>query len=265
MLLDLLREALGPLRFSPAELQSLADSLVQPAQPAIRIRPTPAVELPFPTRPVPWHPLGRFLPGCVRPGAYVHYGAGMYFIQDASSLLAIAALQAGPAEWICDLCASPGGKATAILDSLESGGWLLANEAIQSRIPLLRYQLAKYGIPRFGLSQRDPDRLSEHNQQVFDAVLVDAPCTGQSLVARGKQSLSAFEKQMIEMNAARQSRILAAAARMVRPGGKLVYSTCTFSYLENEARIEDFLPNHGDWELEAVPGLEPWSSPIQKE
>lgn len=261
---DLIQYTLGPLRLSASELEAFASSLTTLPRPAIRLRPGLGPDdLPFPAQPVEWHERGFFVPQQCRPASFVHYGAGDYFIQDASSLLAIAALDAQAGELICDLCAAPGGKATAILDSLESGGWLLANEAIHSRIGLLRYQLARYGVPRFGLSHRDPDALAEQFAEAFDAVLVDAPCSGQSLLGRGKQTESAFLPATVSHCAARQSRILEAACRLVRPGGRLVYSTCTFAYLENESRVEEFLSLHGDWELVSQPRLETWASSVK--
>jgi 16S rRNA C967 or C1407 C5-methylase (RsmB/RsmF family)/NOL1/NOP2/fmu family ribosome biogenesis protein len=258
---DLIQDALGPLRMSAPELESFASSLTALPRPAIRLRPgLERDSLPFPAQRVEWHERGCFVSEQVRPAAFVHYGAGDYFIQDASSLLAIAALDARGGESICDLCAAPGGKSTAILDALEAGGWLLANEAVHSRVALLRYQLARYGVPRFGLSNRDPDTLADRCEEAFDAVLVDAPCSGQSLLGRGKQTESSFLPATISHCAARQSRILEAAGRLVRPGGRMVYSTCTFAYLENESRVEEFLSLHGDWEIAPQPRLEAWTS-----
>jgi hypothetical protein len=178
-------------------------------------------------------------------------------------LLAIATLNAVPGERICDLCAAPGGKSTAILEAIDAGGWLLANEAIRSRVGVLRFSLARHGSTRFAVSSQDPRRLSDLLGPIFDAVLVDAPCSGQSLFGRGKQTESAFGLRSIEHCAARQARILAAAARLVRPEGRLVYSTCTFSYQENEEQIASFLERHPGWRLEPRTELQPWESGLK--
>lgn len=261
MQLGLLSSVLGPLQLDAAELSALAEALERPPRQAIRLRPERRPdELPFPTEPVSWHPGGCFLPSGIRPAAYIHYGAGDYYIQDAGSLLAVVALDAQPGELLCDLCAAPGGKATAILDALERGGWLLANEAILSRVGVLRLQLARYGVPRFALARYDPADLADLLGAPFDAVLVDAPCTGQSLVGRDKQTEAAFHPETVEHCAARQARILDAAARLVRPGGRLVYSTCTFAYDENEGQVERFLAARGDWTSIASASLSAWQS-----
>jgi NOL1/NOP2/fmu family ribosome biogenesis protein len=219
-------------------------------------------DLPFPLQPTDWHPRGYFIPEGVRPASYIHFAAGDYYIQDASSLLAVAALNAQPGERACDLCAAPGGKATAVSEAIGDTGWLLANETIGSRIGVLCFNLARHGATRFAVSQQDPERLSDLLGAAFDAVLVDAPCTGQSLISRGRQTASAFGARAVEHCAARQTRILAAAARLVRPQGRLVYSTCTFSHAENEGQIEAFLAAHPGFQLTPCRTLQKWESEI---
>jgi 16S rRNA C967 or C1407 C5-methylase (RsmB/RsmF family) len=114
---------------------------------------------------------------------------------------------------------------------------------------MLEFNLARHGSTRYVISSLDPDEMARRLPAEFDAVLVDAPCSGQSLVGRGKQTASAFAPNTIEHCAARQVRILDAAASLVRPGGRLVYSTCTFAYAENEGQIESFLQRHSEWQL----------------
>lgn len=247
----LVADTIAPLAFPPDELSHFIAAAEKLPRPAIRLRTAhPEVPLPFITESVPWHPRGRFVLGASRPGGYLEFAAGDYYIQDAASLLADAVLDARPGERICDLCAAPGGKATAILESLGNRGWLVANETVQSRRGVLEFNLARHGSPRYVTTCSDPDALATRLPGCFDAALVDAPCSGQSLVGRGKQSASAFHANTVEHCAARQSRILDAAARLVRPGGRLVYSTCTFAYAENEHQVEAFLERHSSWRLE---------------
>jgi len=198
--------------------------------------------------------------GC-RPAGELEFAAGRYYIQDTGSLLAVSALDPQPGEWILDLCAAPGGKSTAILDRLGDSGWLLANEVIQSRQAALQLNLARSGNVRYGVSQRDPERLADQLGPIFDSVLVDAPCSGQSLFARGKQDASAFASKAVEYCAAREARILRAASQLVRPGGRLVYSTCTFAFTENEQQVDQFLSQHKDWTTGRSCLLESWRTP----
>ncbi len=237
------------------------------------VRPRPGVsddELPFPVSPVAWFPRGRFVGDAtdqpsnslVRPGGFLQYAAGDYYIQDAGSMLALALCDIEPGEWVCDTCAAPGGKSTAILEELAGRGVLISNEAIGSRLANLQLALARAGYNNHLVTNLEIELLQQLCGRTFDKVLVDAPCTGQTLVARGKQSISAFGPVQIEHSRLRQQRILRAAAGLVRPSGSLVYSTCAYSFAENEQVILDFLAQSPDWQLKTMPGLEAWRSPV---
>lgn len=177
-------------------------------------------------------------------------------------MLALQLLDAQPHEVIADLCAAPGAKASHILERVGPGsGFLLANEPIKGRLPALRTTLGQVGFPRYAITQLDPQSWSPM-RGLFDAVLVDAPCSGQSLVGRGKQKGAAFSPKLIDHSAARQKRILEEAHQLVKPGGRLVYSTCTFAIEENEGLIQWFLDNFPGWAVTEVPELEPWLSPL---
>jgi 16S rRNA C967 or C1407 C5-methylase (RsmB/RsmF family)/NOL1/NOP2/fmu family ribosome biogenesis protein len=260
---EAIRRSLSPLVLPEDELRDLSRALSTPPRPALRVRPGIAPEsLPFAVESVAWHPEGYFVTETTRPGLQIPFAAGEYYIQDAASLLVLTALRAQRGERICDLCASPGGKATAILDAVGEDGWLLANETIGARVAPLRFNLARQGATQFAVGQHDPQVLVDALGSVFDAVLVDAPCTGQSLVSRGRQTQSAFSGRSVEHCAARQRRILQAAAQLVRPGGRLAYATCTFAYAENEGQIQAFLDSHLDFELEGCAALQPWESDV---
>ena len=251
------------------EHQLLAEAVLARPTKAVRLRPAAASGdageslLPFATEPVPWFPSGRFCVDTHQPGRSLAHAAGDYFVQDAGSMLALALLDPQPHEWIADACAAPGAKASAVLEVVgPGGGFLLANEPVRGRLPALAYNLARVGFPRWLVTSADPDRLEGLWEEQFDAVLVDAPCTGQALVGRGKQSQSAFTAAQVAHSAARQQRILAAAAGLVRPGGRLVYATCTFAPEENEQVIALFLQGHEAWQVEELPGLAAWQSPL---
>jgi len=260
---ETLRTALAPLPLDGDELQQIATAVVGRPPVAIRVRPDLRQADFVPQgRTVPWHPDGRILDADARPGVGVAFAAGAYYIQDAGSLLAVTLLDPRPGERICDLCAAPGGKSTVLLTAIGDAGWLLANEPVRSRLGPLQLNLARQGATRFAVSQLDPDTLARRLGPVFDAVLVDAPCSGQSLLGRKKQSESALAAATVEHCAARQNRILRAAVRLVRPGGRLVYSTCTFSPAENESQIGRLLQGDEAWSVEADPRLAAWESPL---
>jgi 16S rRNA C967 or C1407 C5-methylase (RsmB/RsmF family)/NOL1/NOP2/fmu family ribosome biogenesis protein len=265
------RVVLGPLfdsMISAGELEPFEAAAFDHARRAVRLRPhtTPA-KLPFSSLPVPWFDAGRFVAvdesnPAPRPGGFLQHASGDYYVQDAGSMLALALCQVVRGQWVCDTCAAPGGKSTALLELLAGDGLLLANEVISSRLGILDLALARCGDGNHLLTNLDVAQLLQLCGAAFDCVLVDAPCTGQSLVSRGKQSLAAFSRAQIQHSSARQTRILRAAAGLVKPLGRLVYSTCSYSYDENERVVSQFLEEHPGWSAASVAGLEPWQSPM---
>jgi 16S rRNA C967 or C1407 C5-methylase (RsmB/RsmF family) len=258
------------LVLSANEQRALAEAVLARPLKAVRLRPDAAqgragtMPLPFATEPVPWFTGGRFCIDTHQPGRFLAHAAGDYFVQDAGSMLALALMDPQPGEWVADVCGAPGAKATALLEVVgPGGGFLLANEPVRGRLPPLAYNLARVGFSRWLLTATDPERFEPLWQERFHAVLVDAPCTGQALVGRGKQSQAAFTAAQVAHSAARQQRILAAAAALVQPGGRLVYSTCTFAPEENEQVITSFLAAAPDWQVEELPGLAAWRSPLE--
>ncbi len=237
----------------PDEVPELESACFSYARRAIR--PRPEVRdgaLPFETENVPWFERGRFIKSTpegltARPGAFLQHVVGDYYIQDAGSMLAIALCDVQPGQWVCDTCAAPGGKSTALLEALDGQGLLLANEVIRSRLGILDLTLARAGYGNHLLTNLELETLGAVCDRVFDCVLVDAPCTGQTMVASGKQSLAAFSSNQIEHSSLRQQRILRAASALVKPGGRSVYSTCAFSFAENEQIVLGFLQEHSGW------------------
>lgn len=242
-----LRELLGPIQ-PPGSFDDFHLGLHTHYGNVIRRRREVSIDaLPFSCEPVAWYSLGaRPIHHKKGPTQTLAYAAGDYFVQDAGSLLALALCGADQISEkplvICDLCAAPGAKASALLEYAEQNqGFLLANEVIGSRIGALTANLSRTGSDRFVVSSQDPLKLAERLGAVFDLVLVDAPCSGQAMLSRGKQSQSAFSKQQVEHSALRQNRILDAATSLVKTGGQLVYSTCTFATDENEKQVERLL------------------------
>ncbi|QDV45347.1 Ribosomal RNA small subunit methyltransferase F [Stieleria neptunia] len=242
--------ALGNAAMRPEEFAAFSAALMSRHPSAVRYRADiDPGDVGFPVRPIPWYSLGyQCTDPAVRPSRSLQYAAGDFFIQDAGSMLALAASDADrPPQrdrLICDLCAAPGGKSSALLESI-GDGFLLANEPIKSRIAPLAYNLARTGSDRYAISSLDPERLQSRLGGIFDLVLADVPCSGQALLGRGKQSLAAVSKTQIEHSALRARRILASAVNLVRPGGRLVLSTCTFAEAENESQVRWLLDQDG--------------------
>ena len=284
--LNAIRDTLGDVGLDEGELRALVGALEVRHPSVLRFRRgVTAGELPFDLAPVPWYGLAsRQVVGgefegeaggdasrgmTPRPSRSLHYAAGDFYLQDSGSLLALAACDADreapgwfPADQAalaCDLCAAPGGKATALVEAIGERGFVLANESVASRVPSLAYNLARTGSDRYAVASADPARLAKRLAGVFDLVLVDAPCSGQALMSRGRQNESSITMRQIEHSAARQRRILASAVELLRPGGMLVYSTCTFAEAENEAQVRHLRESFG-MEPVAVPRLAPYAS-----
>ena len=262
--------ALEPLlggRLPHGELDALAEALGRRQPSAVRLRRDEEGSLlPWPLERVAWYHLAGWpVDATPRPSRTLAYAAGDYYLQDAGSLLALAAAgsdeTAAPTAGlrVCDLCGSPGGKATALVEAAGPNGFVVANEPIRGRLPPLAYNLARTGSDRYAVTSLDPEQLAERLPAAFDLVLVDAPCSGQALLGRGKQQPSALSPRQVGLNAARQRRILTAAVRLLPPSGRLIYSTCTFADEENEQQVAWLLEDQGLLP-DPVPRLEPYRS-----
>lgn len=219
--------------------------------------------LPYPLEPVPWCAEGFYLTGQElqpAPGAHPFHKAGLYYLQEPSAMLPPQVLQPQSDEWVLDLCGAPGGKATHLVSLMKNQGLLVANEVHPRRVWTLAENLERWGARQTVVVNAAPDQLAEKLGAVFDKVLVDAPCSGEGMFRKEPQARQEWSLKAAGSCALRQAAILDSAAALVRPGGKLVYSTCTFNPDENEGRIAAFLQQHPGWELEAIEppaGFEP--------
>ena len=170
-----------------------------------------------------------------------------------------ALLDPRPGERILDLCAAPGGKTTQIAGRMLGRGLLVCNEIHPKRAAILASNVERLGIANALVLNEHPARLVQRFPGFFDRILVDAPCSGEGMFRKHDAAFTDWSPQTVEMCARRQAEILDSAAQMLRPGGRLVYSTCTFSPEENEGSMESFLRNHPDYTLEQVDA--PWFSP----
>ena len=244
----------------PAFLRALA----LPPRRALRLNPqrngaeqAAAPFLPDGAPRVPWEPLGRYLAADAKPGAGIAHAAGAFYLQDASAMAPGAALDPRPGERVLALCAAPGGKSGQIAARLNGRGFLLSNEIEFSRARILLGNLERLGVTNAFVTSAPAEALARVLPAFFDRVLVDAPCSGEGMFRRDPEAASQWNPDAPAGCAARQTAILNDAARMVRPGGKLVYSTCTFNRLENEGTVREFLRAHPDFEPDAfeLPGV----------
>ena len=168
----------------------------------------------------------------------------------------VALLDPQPGENICDLCAAPGGKTTQIAGRMLGQGFLLCNEINPKRAKILSRTIERMAVANALVTNEHPANLAARLPGFFDRVLVDAPCSGEGMFRKEEAAVTDWSQETVEMCARRQAEILHSAARMVRPGGRLVYSTCTFAPEEDEMAVEAFLAAHPEFEPEILDA--PW-------
>ena len=236
-------------------------SLERPRAVALRFNPLKGQrpELPFLTGNVPWEPEGFYYSPEARPGLHVYHEAGVYYLQEASAMAPVTLLDPRPGERICDLCAAPGGKTTQIAGRMDGRGFLLCNEWSPKRAKILSRNVERLGVANALVTNEHPETLAQRFEGFFDRVLVDAPCSGEGMFRKEEAAVTDWSPETVQMCARRQREILHSAARLVRPGGRLVYSTCTFAPEEDEGAVADFLAEHPDFQPEPVEA--PWFSP----
>jgi len=215
-----------------------------------------------------WDPAAFAVTGISRPGRHPYHDAGLYYLQEPSAMLAAALLSAAPGELVLDLAAAPGGKAThlaslmggpvqprrsALRRALEAGGLLVANDVHPGRARLLAENLGRWGAANVMVAQDEPERLAARLGPIFDRVLIDAPCSGEGLFRRMENV--AWSEAIVAACSRRQRDLLAVAPQLVRPGGRMLYSTCTFSPEENEQVVAAFLADNPDFDLVEPPAI----------
>jgi NOL1/NOP2/sun family putative RNA methylase len=227
---------------------------------------------PYPLSHVPWCSSGFFIEQGENdketrpPGKHPYHAAGLYYLQDPSAMATAETLAPRPGERILDLSAAPGGKATHLATLMRNEGLLVANEIHPKRAWDLAENMERWGAKNAAILNEQPGKLADTFGAVFDRVLLDAPCSGEGMFRRSETARSEWSPGLIRSCSLRQSSILAEAARMVRPGGSLAYTTCTFATEENEAVVARFLDEHPEYCLVEAPrhsgfqpGREDWA------
>lgn len=227
--------------------------------------------IPFTLTKVPWAQDGFYYDPDEQPGKHVYHEAGMYYIQEPSAMSPAAFLDVVPGERVGDLCAAPGGKSTQIASSLCGTGILVANELYPARARVLSQNLERMGIRNAVVLNESTEHMAELFPDYFDKLMVDAPCSGEGMFRKDEQARKEWSLEQVSVCADRQLKILENAAFMLKAGGVMVYSTCTFSPEENEGVILRFLRKHPEFEVVDLgvpmgfsPGRPEWT-PVESE
>ena len=238
-------------------------SLERPRAVALRYNPLKgnAPTMDFTRENVPWEPMGFYYDPEARPGLHPYHEAGVYYLQEASAMAPVALLDPQPGEKVLDLCAAPGGKTTQIAGRMLGEGFLLCNEINPKRAKILSRNIERMGVANALVTNEHPERLADRFPGFFDRVLVDAPCSGEGMFRKEEAAVTDWSQETVEMCARRQAEILHSAATMVRPGGRLVYSTCTFAPEEDEMAVAAFLESHPEFTPEILDA--PWFEAVE--
>ncbi len=202
---------------------------------------------------IPWSHYGYYVDAAMEMGKHPYHEAGVYYLQEASAQAPATYLDPQPGERILDLCAAPGGKSTQIGAAMAGEGLLLCNEIHPTRAKILSENVERMGIANALVTNETPQNLEARFPEFFHRILVDAPCSGEGMFRKNEAACQEWSPENVAMCAKRQDEILDAAAHMLLPGGRMVYSTCTFSLEENEEGMQRFLARHPEFSMEPVP------------
>ncbi len=206
--------------------------------------------------PIPWIPNGLFYKEGVKLSKNPYYYAGLYYLQEPSAMTPASVLPVNPGDRVLDLCAAPGGKSTELGVKLMGKGLLFANDISNSRAKALLKNLELFGIPNICVTSESPERLAAVYPEYFDKILVDAPCSGEGMFRRAPDMVKDWLEKGPEYYGPVQREIVEQALKMLKPGGVMVYSTCTFSRTEDEEVILEVLERHREMEGIPVPKFE---------
>lgn len=224
---------------------------------------------PFSLQPVSWIENGFYYisddtasEAELRPSKHPYYYGGLYYLQEPSAMTPANLLPVVPGDRVLDICAAPGGKSTELGAKLKGKGLLFSNDISNSRAKALLKNLEMAGIPNFCVSSETPEKLAALLPEFFDKILVDAPCSGEGMFRRDPDMLKSYEKQGPSEYVPIQRTIVSEAVNMLRPGGLLLYSTCTFDREENEGTIQYLLEQFPEMQLLDLPNREGFSRGI---
>lgn len=206
-------------------------------------------KVPFVSEKVDWVQNGYYTSEDEQPAKHPYYFAGLYYIQEPSAMMPASQLPVEPGDRVLDLCAAPGGKTTELGAKLKGEGVLVSNDISASRAKALVKNVELFGIKNAVVVSESPDKLAERLEGYFDKILVDAPCSGEGMFRKVHSIAKNWEQYGSQYYADIQRTVLPSAVKMLKPGGMMIYSTCTFSKLEDEDSISFILENNPDMEL----------------
>ena len=228
---------------------------------------------PFDVSPVPWCKNGFYYDASKDvPSKHPFYFAGLYYLQEPSAMVPASMIPIEKGDKVLDICAAPGGKSTELAARLDGTGFLVSNDISASRLKALIKNMEVFGIENMLITCESPDRLADKYEAYFDKILIDAPCSGEGMFRKSNSMINAWTDDINEKYAAIQRSILKEAVKMIKPGGTILYSTCTFSPLEDEDSVNYLLSldkNLSIRPVEMYDGFEPghpeWSKETENE
>lgn len=182
-------------------------------------------------------------------GNHPYHHAGMFYIQEPAAMVPVESIDIQPEWTVLDLCAAPGGKSSQIKNELGENGVLVSNEIVPSRCKILTGNMERMGFKNVVTTCMHPQKLKKEFPKTFDMIMVDAPCSGEGMFRKEEIAIDEWTPENVKMCAERQAEILDCAVKMLKDGGYIVYSTCTFSLEENEMMVDSFLKNYPEFEL----------------
>lgn len=211
---------------------------------------------PYELRAVPWCPNGFYYDKKEKPAKHPFYFAGLYYIQEPSAMTTASLLPVEEGDTILDLCAAPGGKSTELAAKLHGTGLLVANDISNSRAKALLKNIEVFGVGNALVTSEPPNELAKRFPKFFDKILIDAPCSGEGMFRKQSSMIKAWENNGVDLFVGLQRSILKEAVTMLKPGGTIIYSTCTFSKEENEQSVEYLLSLDASLHLMELPLFE---------
>ncbi|MDD3277475.1 MAG: RsmB/NOP family class I SAM-dependent RNA methyltransferase [Lachnospiraceae bacterium] len=254
------------------EYQAYEQSFAHPVHNGLRVNEAKLSSMeyrkisPWQFREIPWlDQEGYYYEDGCSPAKHPHYYAGLYYLQEPSAMTPAHILPVVPGDHVLDLCAAPGGKATQLGAKLHGQGFLLANDISNSRAKALLKNLELQGISNIFVTSEKPQKLCKTYESFFDKILLDAPCSGEGMFRKDPKMAAHWEQEGPEAYALRQKELLFEAWDMLKPGGMLLYSTCTFSVKENEEVIAALLEKQSDAVICIIPEYEGFAPGIAEQ